>query len=108
MKNLIIIIIAAIAVFNTLSGVMINSYEIENCMLVNLSLAFTAGFFYWLYASLIADALKITFTFVYSITGFLRMMLMLFTPTNGIFLTFIGILLFEAVIMAIAYYNTLK
>ena len=108
MKKLIIIIFAAIVIFNTLFGVMINGYEMENCMLVNLSLAFTAGLLYWLYDSQIADALKITITFIFLLTGIIRVVLMLLGTSNGIFLAFIGILLLEAVIMAIAYYNTLK
>ena len=108
MKNIVILIIAAIAVFNTLFGVMIDGYEMENCMLVNLSLALTAGICYWLFASKIADALKITITFVFLLTGLVRAALMLFTPSNGIVLTFVGILLLEAVIMAIANYNTSK
>lgn len=108
MKKLIIIIISAIAVFNTLFGVMIDGYEIENCMLVNLSLVLTAGFLYWLFDSRIADALKITITFVFALTGTIRATLMLLSPTDGIILAFIGILLFEAIIIAIAYYNTSK
>lgn len=108
MKNLLVLIIAAIAVFNTLLGVMIDSYEIGNCLLVDLSLVLTAGFYYWLFASKIADALKITITFVFLLTGIVRAALMLFSPSNGIVLTFVGILLLEAVIMAIAYYNTSK
>ena len=108
MKNLLILINAAIAVFNTLFGVLIDDYEIENCLLVDLSLALTAGFLYWLYASNLADALKITITFVFMLSGIVRVVLMLFSPSNSIILAFIGILLLEAVIMAIAYYNTSK
>ena len=108
MKKLLILIIASIAVFNTLFGVMSDGYVMENCMLVNLSLAFTAGLLYWLFSSKIADALKITITGVFSLTGIVRTILMLFGPSNGIFLIFIGILLLEVVIMAIAYYNTSK
>lgn len=108
MKKLLILIIAAIAVFNTLSGVMIDGYEMENCLLVDLSLALTAGLYYWLFASKTADALEITITIVFLLTGIVRAALMLFNPSNGIVLTFIGILLLEAVIMAIAYYNTSK
>ena len=108
MKKLLILIIAAIAVFNTLFGVLIDGYEMENCMLVNLSLALTAGLYYWVFSSKMADALKITITIVLLLTGIVRAALMLFSPTNGIFLTFIGILLLEVVIMAIVYYNTLK
>lgn len=108
MKNLLILILAVIAVFNTLFGVLIEGYEMENCMLVNLSLALTAGLCYWLFASKMADALKITITIVLLLTGIVRAALMLFSPTNSIVLTFIGILLLEVVIMAIAYYNTSK
>lgn len=108
MKILILILITAIAVFNTLFGVMIDGYEMENCLHVDLSLALTAGLLFWLYASKITDALKITITFVFILTGIVRAILMLFSPSNGIILTFIGILILEAVIMAIAYYNTSK
>ena len=108
MKNLIILIIAAIAVFNTLLGVMIDGYEIENCMLVNLSLVLTAGLLYWLFDSKIADALKIALSVLFSLTGIVRVVLMLFSPSDVVFFTFIGILLLEAIIMAIAYYITSK
>jgi len=101
-----LIIIAAIAVFNTLFGVVIDGYEMDSCMLVNLSLAITAGLLYWLFASKIADALKITVTILFLLTGIVRAALMAISPSNAIF--FIGILLFELVIMAIAYYNTSK
>lgn len=106
MKKLLIIIIAAIAIFNTLFGVVIDGYEMDSCMLVNLSLAITAGLLYWLFASKIADALKITVTILFLLTGIVRAALMAISPSNAIF--FIGILLFELVIMAIAYYNTSK
>jgi len=106
MKKLLLIIIAAIAVFNTLFGVVIDGYEMDSCMLVNLSLAITAGLLYWLFASKIADALKITVTILFLLTGIVRAALMAISPSNAIF--FIGILLFELVIMAIAYYNTSK
>ena len=106
MKNLLVLIIAAIAVFNTLLGVMIDSYEIGNCLLVDLSLVLTAGFYYWLFASKIADALKITVTILFLLTGIVRAALMAISPSNAIF--FIGIFLFELVIMAIAYYNSSK
>ncbi len=106
MKKLLIIIIAAIVIFNTLFGVVIDGYEMDSCMLVNLSLAITAGLLYWLFASKIADALKITITILFLLTGSVRAALMLFSLSYGIF--FIGILLFELVIMAIAYYNTSK
>ena len=108
MKKLLIIIIAAITVFNTLLGAMIDSYEVETCIHVGLSLVLTTGLLYWLYVSQIAEALKITITFIFILTGIIRVVLMLLGTSNGIFLAFIGILLLEAVIMAIAYYNTLK
>lgn len=106
MKNLLVIIIAAVAIFNTLLGVTINGYEMNTCMLVNLSLAITAGLLFWLLASKIADALKITISILFFLTGIVRATLMLFNLSYGIF--FIGILLLELVIMAIAYYNTSK
>ena len=106
MKNLLAIIIAAIAVFNTLLGVVIDGYEMDSCMLVDLSLAITAGLLYWLLASKISDALKITITMLFLLTGLVRAALMLFSLSNGVF--FIGILLFELIIIAIAYYNTSK
>lgn len=106
MKNLLVIIIAAIVVFNTLLGVVIEGYEMDSCMLVNLSLAITAGLLYWLFASKIADALKITITILFLLTGIVRAALMAISFSNAVFL--IGILLFELVIMAIAYYNTTK
>ena len=106
MKNLLVIIIVAIAVFNTLLGVVIDGYEMDSCMLVNFSLAITAGLLYWLLASKIADALKIAITMLFFITGLVRAALMVSSLSNAIF--FIGIILFELVIMAIAYYNTSK
>lgn len=106
MKNLLVIIIVAIAVFNTLLGVVIDGYEMDSCMLVNLSLAITAGLLYWLLASKISDALKISITILFLLTGLVRAALMAISLSNAIF--FIGILLFELVIIAIAYYNTSK
>lgn len=106
MKNLLVIIFAAVAVFNTLLGVVTDGYEMDSCMLVNLSLAITAGLIYWLFASKISDALKITVAILFLLTGIVRAALMAISLSNIIF--FIGILLFELVIMAIAYYNTSK
>lgn len=106
MKKLLLIIIAAISIFNTLLGVGGNGYDMDTCMLVNLSLAITAGLLYWLLASTISDALKITITLLFILTGVARIVLMLLNPSIGIL--FIGILLLELVIMAIAYYNTSK
>jgi len=108
MKRLLLLIIATIAVFNTLFGVMINGYELGTCMLVNVSLGLTAGLLYWLFDSKIADALKITITFVFSLTGIIRIVLLLFNPSDIVFFISIGILLLEAIFMAIAYYNTSK
>ena len=85
-----------------------NGYEMETCMLVNLSLMLTAGLLYWLFDSKIADALKITLSVLFSLTGIVRVVLMLFSPLDVVFFTFIGILLLETIIMAIAYYNTSK
>ena len=107
-KNLLLIVFAAVVVFNTLFGAMIDSYEIDTCMLVNLSLLLTAGLFYWLYASWVSNALKITLSFVLALTGLVRMVLMLCGTSSGIILAFVGILLLEAVIMAVAYYNSSK
>ena len=107
-KNLLFIVFAAIVVFNTLFGAMIDGYEMDTCMLVNLSLILTAGLFYWLYASWVSNALKITISFVLALTGLIRMVLMLCGTENGIILAFVGILLLEVVIMALAYYNSSK
>lgn len=107
-KNLLLIVFAAIVVFNTLFGAIIDSYDLGTCMLVNLSLLLTAGLFYWLYASNVANALKITLSFVLGMTGLIRMILMLCGSSNGIILAFVGILLLEVIIMVVAYYNSSK
>lgn len=105
-KTLLLIVFAAVVVFNTLFGAMIDGYEMGTCMLVDLSLILTAGLFYWLYASRVSNALKITLSLVLSLTGLIRMVLMLCGTESGIILAFVGILLLEVVIMAVAYYNS--
>ena len=107
-KNLLLILFAAAIVFNTLLGVGMGGYEMEKCLLVDLSLLLSAGLFYWLYASWVADALKITLSFVLGLTGLIRLILMLCGIANGIIIAFASVLLFEVVVMAIAYYNSSK
>ena len=107
-KTLLLIVFAAIVVFNTLFGAMIDGYELGTCMFVNLSLLLTAVLFYWLNASYVANALKVTLSFVFGLTGLIRMILMLCGSSNGIILAFVGILLLEVIIMVVAYYNSSK
>lgn len=102
-KNLLLILFAAAIVCNTILGAG-TGYEMGKCLLVDLSLLLSAGLFYWLYASWVADALKITLSFVLGLTGLIRLILML----SGSFIAFAIILLIEVVVMAIAYYNSSK
>lgn len=103
-KNLLLILFAAIVVFNTLFGAMIDGYEMGTCMLINISLLLTAGLFYWLFASWVSNALKISLSFILVLTGIIRVVLMLAGTDDGLVLAFVGIMLFEVVIMALAYF----
>lgn len=103
-KNLLLILFAAAIVFNTILSAGMRGYEMEKGLRVDFSLLLSAGLFYWLFASRVADALKITLSFVLGLTGLIRLILML----SESFIAFAIILLIEVVVMAIAYYNSSK
>lgn len=103
---MIVILIGAVIVFNTMAGAVISGYDMANCLMVNLSLCITAGLFYWLYSTWVSNALKIGLTFLLVGAGLVRAILMVFPTSEGQMLAFVGIILVELVAIAIARYTS--
>ncbi len=107
-RNLLLAVIAAIMVINTLFGTMVDSYDMETSVFVNLSLILSAGLFCWLYTAKLAKAIIIIVTFFLILTGLIRIILLLCGSTNGIILTYIVILMLEVVSIILSHYITSK
>ena len=71
-KHVILIFIGFIIAFNTLAGAILEAYETTAWLWIDLSLALTGGFLYFLFASNIADGFKISMSIILSFSGILR------------------------------------
>ena len=109
-KHIILVAIIAIMILNTLTGAIIEAYDISSCLLVDLSLCLSAGILYFLFVSDIADGFKISLAVIFSITGIIRAICMLIMKTeiknNVLLLAFILIFLGE--IMALFFTSYLS
>lgn len=82
MKKTILIIGIVLIILNTLIGFMSSSYKENNIVLVDLSLLLSTGLIYGLFESKLADGFKIGLTVLFLITGFIRMLVALFSNEN--------------------------
>jgi hypothetical protein len=82
MKKTILIIGILLIILNTLIGTMSSGYQQNNIVLVDLSLILSTGLIYGLFESKLADGFKIGLTVLFLITGFIRMLVALFSNEN--------------------------
>ena len=68
-KHIILFFSFLLISFNSLMGVILDSYETSTFLLVDLSFCLSAGLVYYLFASDIADGFKIAMLIVLCITG---------------------------------------
>jgi len=107
MKKIVLIIGLLLLVFNTLIGLIISTYEPFNYLLTDLSIVLTTIFIFVLASSKIDDGFKIGLTVLFSITGIIRFLLLLFIPqqweNNGLFIGVVGILAFEIICLTVPF-----
>ena len=111
-KHVIIIVTLLLILFNTLSGGIIEAYEMSSCLMVDLGLVITAGMFYYLFASSISDGFKITVAIILSFTGIIRSVCMGIMGTdvqnNVALLIAFFILIIEIALLFVASYLSNK
>ena len=107
MKKLVLIIGVFLVLFNTLMGLIISAYAPFNYLLTDLSLALTTVFIFVLASSKIDDGFKIGLSALFSITGIVRFILLIFLPqqweNNALIILVAGILTLEIICLAIPF-----
>ena len=112
MKNLIIVIGALCIAFNTLIGLIVSVYPPFNFLMVDLSIAITVGFVWWLADSALSSGIKIGLSSWFLFTGLVRLICMAVMPqtleNNILLLVAMGVLIFEFACAAVAWYADKK
>jgi len=107
MKKIVLIIGMCLVLLNTLVGLIISAYEPFNYLLTDLSLVLTTVFIFVLANSKIDDGFKIGLAVLFSITGIVRFLLLMFIPqqweNNGILIGAIGILVLEIICLTVPF-----
>jgi len=112
MKKLIIFIGILLVVLNTLIGLIISNYATLNFLLADISIVLSVGLLYFVAYSKMADGFKIGLTVLLFFTGITRCLCVALAEqvweNNYCFIVAIGILLFELVCVATAFYASGK
>jgi hypothetical protein len=112
MKKIILIIGIVLIILNTLIGFMSSSYNESNIVLVDISLLISIGLIYGLFETKLADGFKIGLTVFFIITGFIRMLVALFSnedvKDNFSIIILLVILTFEIICFVVSKYLTNK
>ena len=107
MKKLVLIIGIFLVLFNSLLGVIISAYEPFNYLLTDLSIILTTIFIFVLANSKIDDGFKIGLSVLFSITGIVRFLLLMFISqqleNNGVLLGVVGILTLEIICLTVPF-----
>lgn len=107
MKKLILIIGGLLVLLNTLAGLIISAYEPFNYLLTDLSIILSLIFMFILVSSKIDDGFKIGLTVLFSITGIVRFLLLIFMSqqfeNNGLLIGVVGILAFEIICLIVPF-----
>ena len=83
MKKTILFIGAILFILNSIIGLMSSSYNQVNVLFVDVSLLLTIGLIYLVFESQISDGFRIGLSFLYSISGFIRILLALFSNAEA-------------------------
>jgi hypothetical protein len=83
MKKTILYIGTILFILNSLFGLIISSYNQINIILVDINLLLTIGLIYLVFESQISDGFRIGLSFLYSISGFIRILLALFSNIDA-------------------------
>lgn len=99
-------------VLNTLSGLIMGSYEISSCLFADLSILMSTILLYYLFMSRISDGFKISMAIVLAVTGVIRLIFMAIMGSeihNNLFLLLAAlILLIEITILFVVSYLSKK
>jgi len=102
MKKYILIFGAIFLVLNTLTGLLLSSYELFNVGLVDFNIIISTVLLYLLATSSIDTAYKIALSFIYSVTGLTRIIMSFYSrdsiQDNVLVIIMLGILALEAII----------
>ena len=92
---------------NTLAGLVISAYEPFNYLLTDLSIILTTIFIFVLANNKIDDGFKIGLSVLFSITGVVRFLLLMFISqqleNNGVLLGVAGILALEIICLTVPF-----
>ena len=102
MKNIFLIGGILAILFNSLAGVILSNYPSFNWVLADVSILVTAGLIYALYFKYLDNTFKAVFTFLFLISGLIRYLLCLFSPSeleNNWFILMIAGLIFMEVLI---------
>jgi len=106
MKKTVLIIGGIIILLNTIIGGISSAYQVFNVQLVDVSIIFTVLLLYNIVASKIADGFRIGLTVLFSITGFIRVLLALSShediKDNWSILLLLVILAFELICFVVS------
>lgn len=106
MKKTILIIGTLLVILNTLIGITLSSYKQYNIVLVDMNLLISLGLIYGLFESKLADGFKIGLTVFFFITGFIRVLVGLFSnedvKDNISILILLFVLAFEIICFVIS------
>lgn len=112
MKRVICIIGIVLLLFNTLIGIIFSSYPQYNYLMTDLSIILSTALICLSVSSRLDDGYKIGLTWIFSFTGFARVICCIAMPQNSennVFLMIVcGILLVEILCLAIPILLTLK
>jgi hypothetical protein len=105
LKKIVLIFGILILALNTLIGLIVSCYQPFNFLMADLSIILTFAIVFWLTISNFSNALKIGLSFLFMITGLIRMICMIVMPStwenNFLIIIVAGILFFELACFAI-------
>jgi hypothetical protein len=107
MKNIFIVAGLVFIVINTLAGMLVTEYMNGPMMIGNISIVLSTVLIYATFILPIADGYKIGYSFLFSLSGFLRLVCCFFIGSyeggNIALFLFIAILMLEILLLFISY-----
>ena len=109
MKNIVLVAGLLFLILNVVAGLLFTSYNIFNDIMVAFSIITTTVVVYILFCLKKGDLSRMFLTFVFILTGFLKILFALFSPStlrnNYSILFILGLIFVEIIILLANYYN---
>jgi len=109
MKNIVLVAGLLFLILNVVAGLLFNSYDIFNDVLVASSIVTTTIVVYILFSIKKGDLSRMFLTFVFILIGFMKILFALFSPStfrnNYSILFILGLIFVEIIILLANYYN---